>query len=312
MADSTPSFRQSLRNQPRRAKGRPDIRNVRIGRRGLGRETRGGRSRSAGCRLRGDSGLLQAARALRVHPWSMDSTRAAAEPGGTASDRREALAERGRAGDERERAGDERQRKANARECLADEREREADERERLADEREHLADEREREAGRRETALIERQREADERKRELDERGRVLSSVAETLEKRTLETIERSRALLALSEQRLNRQEAAVRREQARRERQQREIDRASAESERGLAARLPDPGKPIEQAEALRKRTRAAIEAFAATEDEIARIHEELAASCPDRRSEYRRTAEQARKAARHARETLRTFTE
>jgi hypothetical protein len=76
-----------------------------------------------------------------------------------------------------------------------------------------------------------------------------------DTLQQRTLETIERSRALLALSAERLNRQEAAVGRAEARRGRQQAEVERASAESERDLAGWLPDPGKPIERAEALRK---------------------------------------------------------
>ena len=93
------------------------------------------------------------------------------------------------------------------------------------------------------------------------------------------------------------------MKRARARRERQQAEIDRASAETERGLLIGLPDPSKPIERAEALGTQTRAAIEAFAATEDEIARIHEELAATRVGR-GEYRRTAEKhARPAKRCA---------
>jgi multidrug resistance efflux pump len=116
---------------------------------------------------------------------------------------------------------------------------------------------------------------------------------------------------LLALGAQRLNREEAAVRRAEARRERQQAEIDRASAETERGLAAWLPDPIQQVKRAEELRQQAFTAIEALARTEDEIARIHEELAASRPGRRDEYRRTAEQARQTARRAREALRSFT-
>jgi hypothetical protein len=53
------------------------------------------------------------------------------------------------------------------------------------------------------------------------------------------------------------------------------------------------------------------AAIEGFAAAEDEIARIHQELAAEYPERRDEYVRTAEQARAGTRSARESLRKFT-
>jgi hypothetical protein len=39
---------------------------------------------------------------------------------------------------------------------------------------------------------------------------------------------------------------------------------------------------------------------------------MHEELAASHPGRRDEYRRTAEHARQTARKAREALRSFTD
>ncbi|HUK73181.1 MAG TPA: hypothetical protein VLW50_31275 [Streptosporangiaceae bacterium] len=52
-------------------------------------------------------------------------------------------------------------------------------------------------------------------------------------------------------------------------------------------------------------------AMQAFAGTEEEVARIFEELASGHPERRDEYRRTAEQARTKARRAREALRTFT-
>ena len=58
-----------------------------------------------------------------------------------------------------------------------------------------------------------------------------------------------------------------------------------------------LPDPSEAIERARVLRGKAIAAVEALAANEDQIARIHEELAASLPERRGEYQRTAEQAR---------------
>lgn len=61
-----------------------------------------------------------------------------------------------------------------------------------------------------------------------------------------------------------------------------------------------------------ALRKQTLAAMEAFAANAEEVARLHEDLTARHPERREEYQRTAEQARTMARKARETLRTFTD
>ena len=233
----------------------------------------------------------------------MDGKRGA-EPASTASER-EALTVR-------ERAADERQIKANDREHLADERNHWANERERLADERNHWANERERESDLRETLLDRRQRESDERERELDERGRQLGRAVASLEQRTLETIQRSRELLEASGHRLDRQEAAVKRTEARRERQQAEVDRESAETERDLGAWLPNPSRPIERARALRKQALTAIEAFAANEEQVARVHEEIAASRPDRRDDYRRIAEQARLTARRAREILRSFTD
>jgi hypothetical protein len=101
------------------------------------------------------------------------------------------------------------------------------------------------------------------------------------------------------------------MRRQQARRERQQAQIDRASAETERGLATWLPDPAQAIERARELRQKSLMAIEAFAASEEQIARLHEDLAASQPSRREEYRRVAGQARDTARKAREMLSSAT-
>lgn len=176
-----------------------------------------------------------------------------------------------------------------------------------LADQRERKADEREREADRREAALTRRQQETDERERALQERARRLGADFLTLEQRTLAAIKRSRALLALSEQRLDRREPAVKQVAAGRDRHQAEV----AASEREQAARLPDPSKRIERAKVLRKWALATFEAFAANEEEIARIHEELAARRPERRDEYQCVAEQARAAARRARAVLRAFT-
>jgi hypothetical protein len=163
------------------------------------------------------------------------------------------------------------------REALADEREQAADEREAQADERERQADEREREADRREAMIGQRQLEADEREHDLDERGRAAGTTPATLGQRTLETIERSRALLAISADCLDRQEAAVK---------QAEAPQAAASRDRqglcgnrtGLAAWLPDPSHAVKHAEELREQALTAIEALARTEEEIARIHEEL----------------------------------
>ncbi len=170
----------------------------------------------------------------------------------------------------------------------------------RAADERERAADERERKAN-------ERERKADERERARD---RTRGVDAEAEEQHTLESIDRARDLLALSAERLSRQEARVHRAQAERDREQAEINRESAEGGRGLAALQRDPTAAIQRSEALRRQAQAAIENFASSEDRVARIHEELAASNPDRREEYQRIAEKAREGAHRAREILRTF--
>ena len=59
------------------------------------------------------------------------------------------------------------------------------------------------------------------------------------------------------------------------------------------------------------MREQAVAAMEALAAREDEIARIYEELAGRPPERRDDYRHTAEKARAGARRARELGRAFT-
>ncbi len=196
------------------------------------------------------------------------------------------------------------------RERLADERERLANERQRKADEREAVADERERLADEREAVADERERLANEREKHLDEFGEELGVLSASRQERAFEAIKRSRALLSASGSRLDRGEAALRRASARAERDQADIDRAAAESERELAHQRPDLREQIERAKALRKRMAELAALLAATEDKVAQVHEDLAAHSPQRESEYRRTAEEARKAADHARKVQRQF--
>lgn len=140
---------------------------------------------------------------------------------------------------------------------------------------REHAADERQFQADERETLADERERRADEREREADRREAALTERQRKADEREHDLDERGKE---------------------RQQRQQAKFDRAAADTERGLAAWLVDPGKAIERAEALRTQAITAIEAFAMTEEEIARIHEQLAAARPGRRDEYRRTTEHA----------------
>jgi hypothetical protein len=233
----------------------------------------------------------------------MNRKKAARLPGSRASGPDQAQSQR-------EQAADKRQSRADERERLANQRERVADDRETAADERERAADEREGESDQREVALTERQQKADEREHKLDKRALAVGLAAASMRQRTLEDIERSRALLAEGVQRLDRQEAAVKRADKGQEREQAQIDRASGEGTRRLAVQRPDPSQSVERAKALRGRSIAMIAAFAASEEEIALVHEEMAARDPTHREEYRRTAARAREAARRALEILETF--
>jgi hypothetical protein len=133
---------------------------------------------------------------------------------------------------------------------------------------------------------------------------------VAETLEQRSLERIERSRVLLTLSEARLTREEAELRRKLARQGRQQAAVDRASAESQRKQGAGHPEPADLAKRSRLLRQQSLVTLEALAASEEEVARVHEDLAARHPAHREDYLRVAAKARTAARRTRGTLRSF--
>jgi hypothetical protein len=213
--------------------------------------------------------------------------RAAAELGNPVSGQLETLAARDRAADDRQFAADQRQG---------------------LADERDRQADEREREASRREAQADERDHRADEREWSLDETARKIGQPPDAREQSHLEAIARARGLLALSGQRLDRQQEGAARARALQDRQHAAADRASVAAEQDLAAWLPDPGTLIERGEAQRQRAVTAVQAFAGIQDQVARLHEELAARHPARREEYRRTAEEARKMAHKARGFLR----
>jgi hypothetical protein len=60
------------------------------------------------------------------------------------------------------------------------------------------------------------------------------------------------------------------------------------------------------------LREQARAAIEAVAASEDEVARVHDESATRNPEHRVEYQQAAEQARITARKARDIAGALTD
>jgi hypothetical protein len=172
-------------------------------------------------------------------------------------------------------------------------------EREARLDEREHRADNREALADNREAVANERESEADLREKLLDERERSLGKPG-----------------AGSRQQRRDGQQAAVRRLAARAGRERAGTGKAAAEGERFTAQLLVDSRQRVERAGALRRQAIAArrdavavILGFAAIEEEIARVHDELAARWPGRGDEYRRVAEDARTRARRARGIART---
>ena len=134
-------------------------------------------------------------------------------------------------------------------------------------------------------------------------------SSVADR-RRTALEAIERARVLTAETAERLNRREAAMNREVASDDRSQSEINRATARSAQEQAGQLPDPRGPVERAEVLRRHLLATAGSLARAEEEVARIHEELADRDPDRSAEYRRVADEARELASRAAEVRQLF--
>ena len=163
----------------------------------------------------------------------------------------------------------------------------------------------------RRAASADDRESPAGAREQEQDARARAFGAAFEALEQRTRATIERSRTLLAASSRRHGRKEAAAEEPERLPGRDRAEAGWPATENAQP-AARLPGPGGPVERARALRSQALAAIAAFAATEEEIARIHDELAAHHPGRRDEHHEIAGHARAAARKAQEIMRDFSD
>ena len=161
-----------------------------------------------------------------------------------------------------------------------------------------------------REELADDRERRLDDRERRLDERSRTLGREVASAEQRTREAIERSQVLLAAREARRNRSDAALRRAEERHAREREAVERAAAERERERAAEPPDPAQVIERSRWLRKKIAASLEAFAVTEEEVARVHEELAARRGDGGEKHRRIALEARQQMRRARDLAREY--
>src|SRR5215469_3674774 len=181
------------------------------------------------------------------------------------------------------------------REVLADERERKADQREVLADERERKADQRE---------VL-----ADERERKADERARAVVAEVKMLQEQSRVLIERSQALLAVSEEGIQLRGAQVTPAGGHQQPRQTEPGTA-ARSEPDAAPALLGPGTPIQRAIGLRAQLSATLGALAATEEEVARVHDVLAEQGSHNADHYRQAAAKARSRAGELRDIERHF--
>ncbi len=174
--------------------------------------------------------------------------------------------------------------------------------------EREAWADVRDRNADQPTTLAGKRERRLDERERRLDERTRAIKILVKRIEE-SLDLIEDSRAPLTASGESSDRHVAAVKRAGGR-GKQEQAVTGAAAGNKPDRVAAPADLRVPIERAIALRKQIRATLAALVATEEEVALVHDKIAAGRPDNTDRYWLTAAQARTRARQLRGIERHF--
>jgi len=151
--------------------------------------------------------------------------------------------------------------------------------------EREVLADERERKADEREVL-------ADERERKADERARAVAAEVKMLQEQSRVLIERSQALLAVGGEGIQFRGVQVTPAGGHHQPRQAEPGTA-ARSEPDATAMLSSPATAIERAMDLRAQLSATLGVLAATEDEVARVHDALAEQGSRNADHYRQAA-------------------
>jgi len=170
---------------------------------------------------------------------------------------------------------------------------------------------------------LQEREREADEREREANEREQRLRERAVRLRQRAVElrargddareraeqAVDQANAVLDVTRNCGRRAEATINRASARAARERANVARSARRGARHPVYRQQDSAELADRFSALRKRTAAAAAQLAENEEEIARVHDKLASHQPAN-PEYMRLANEAREAARRAREIERKY--
>ncbi len=186
----------------------------------------------------------------------------------------------------------------------------------RQPDERMRRLEERERQVAEREREADEREREADNREERLEERGARLRQQAAELRahgrnvrERAVQAVEGANTALDASQDRMRRAEAALGRAYARAARERASTARSMKRGEHQPPLPQREFTGLADHVSELRERTAAAAARLAVTEEQVARVYDELAARDPGNR-EYERRANEAREAMRRARETARKY--
>ena len=179
---------------------------------------------------------------------------------------------------------------------------RQAGERERGLEEREHQADAREREADQREERL-------EEQTARLRQRAVEVRSRARSVRGQAAQAVEQAETVLDGSQDRVRRAEAAVRRAYAGAARVRASAARSVKRGEQHPASQQRDFADLVDRLSTLRGRTAAAAARLAETEEQVARINDELAARDPGN-PKYKRLASEAREAMRRARKVERKY--
>jgi len=161
---------------------------------------------------------------------------------------------------------------------------------------------------GQRERKADQRKAFADERQRLLDERARAVTAEVKQLQEQSRVLIERSQALLAGSGESLQPHGAEA--TPVGGHHQPRQAGTGTAPKGDPDVAPLFGPGTPIQRAIVLRTQLAKTLGALAATEEEVARVHDALAEQGARNADHYRHAAAEARSRAVELRDMQKHF--
>lgn len=169
------------------------------------------------------------------------------------------------------------------------------------------------RRAGERARRLDEREHQADERDRDaqLRQHAAELRARAASIRGRAAQAVERAETVLDACQDHVRRAEAMLSPAYASAAREQANVARAVKRGEQHPAPSQPDFTDLAGRVSELRKRTAKAAADLVKTEEQVARIHDELAAR--ERGSpRHKRLADEAREAIRRARDIERKYSD